>query len=90
MLSNVKCVLSLPYFPHTYALCLVNHSLGEVLGEDEVGRRARQRGDAANVRGVGNADAHGFTNHQVAMTLAGSRRLTYNNLQDNTMGESQQ
>lgn len=53
----------------------MNHSLVEVLGEDEVGRGSRQRGDASDVGGVGNADANGFTNHKVMLTPAGSCSL---------------
>lgn len=58
-----------------YAACQAQHSLVDVLGEDEVWRGARQRADASDVGGVGDADAHGFTNHQVPFTPAGSFRL---------------
>lgn len=47
-------------------------SLVEVLGEDKVGRSSRQRDNASDVGGVGDADAHGFTHHQVAFIPAGS------------------
>lgn len=73
---------------HTRSACLVHHSLVDVLREDEVGRRAGQRADASDVGGVGDADAHGFTNHPVLVTCAGSCRLTLSNLQDNAKGGS--
>lgn len=38
----------------------MRHSPVEVLSEYEVRRGSGQRGDAANVGGVGDADAHGF------------------------------
>lgn len=47
----------------TARACVAHHSLVHVLREDEVGRRAGQRADAADVGGVGDAEAHGFANH---------------------------
>lgn len=70
--------------------CLAHHSLVEELREDEVGRRAGHRADASDAGGVGDANAHGFANHQVLFTPAGSCRLTYSSLQDNTEGENTQ
>lgn len=51
-----------------------SYSLVEILREDEVGRCSWQGGDASDAGGVGDANAHGFTHHQVPVTPAGSCR----------------
>lgn len=61
-------------------LFLLHHSLVEVLGEDEVGRRAGQRAHASDAGRVDDAEADGFTDHQVLFTPAGSCSLSYSNL----------
>lgn len=61
-------------------LFLLHHSLVEVLGEDEVGRRAGQRAHASDAGRVDDAEADGFTDHQVLFTPAGSCSLSDSNL----------
>lgn len=62
------------------------HSLVHVLREDEVGRRAGQRADAADVGGVGDAEAYGFADHPVPRRPG--RGLAVGILRDNAEGDS--
>lgn len=72
--------LSVVSFSSCVSACLLHHSLDKVLWEDEVGRRAGQRAHASDAGRVDDAEADGFTNHQVLFTPAGSCSLSYSNL----------